>query len=320
MAMMRRFAKYGGVAAALLLSAQGVNAQVMAPQPVQAMAPGLTSAAQPTVVMKNGHAKGDSLEKTNRKLFSLTLTLDRILFGPLAFIYKTILPKPLRTGLRHVVSNLSEPIVFANDVVQLKPKRAVRTFARFAINSTAGIGGIFDVAKPQLPHRNNGFGNTLARYGVGPGPFLFLPFLGPSDLRDALGFGVDGITLPLTVGFPFNRLEYGIPSTLISGLDLRIETATEYRALLEGAADPYAKLRSVYQQNRAAEVEEIRNGQSNVPAFDDPMIDPEANTPTPSVETPKADAPGTPEPTTPDAPLPGIAIDQEGSSANSAGL
>lgn len=189
--------------------------------------------------------------------------------------YKAIVPRVVRTGIRHVISNLTEPVVFLNDVLQLKPKRAVRTFGRFTINTVLGVGGVIDVAKHEkLPHRNNGFGNTLGRYGVGPGPYLFVPLIGPTNLRDLIGGQADGVVLPIGVGKPFNKTEFIVPNLVLGGLDLRAESDADLKLLLAGAADPYATLRSVYLQSRAAEVAEVKGGTAGG-ALDDPLIDPE---------------------------------------------
>lgn len=242
---------------------------------------GVASAA-PLARHGHHHTRGDPLEGFNRKLFSLHDFLDRILFRPVAMVYKTVIPKPLRTGIRHVFSNLDEVVVFANDVLQLKPKHAVRTLARFAINSSIGIGGVFDVAKTvALPHRPNGFGDTLGRYGVGPGPYLFIPLIGPTDLRDLFGGSADGALLPAAVGLPFDRKEYTISRSALTGLDLRVESDADLKALYVGAADRYATLRSVYLQSRVAEIGEIRHGTAT-PKLDDPLLDPDASTTPPA--------------------------------------
>jgi phospholipid-binding lipoprotein MlaA len=111
-----------------------------------------------------------------------------------------------------------------------------------------------------LPRRDNGFGNTLGFYGVGPGPYLFLPFVGPTSVRDLIGGQGDGLVLPLAVGKPFDRLEYQIPRGVVTGLDLRAESDAELRALFDGAVDPYATLRSAYQQSRQGEIDALRGG------------------------------------------------------------
>ncbi len=241
---------------------------------LQAQGPEETTIA-PTTARKTA---GDPYEGLNRSLFDVQQKFDRAIFRPVARGYATIIPKFIRTGLRHLLSHIREPIVFLNDVLQLKPKRAARTLARFAINSTAGIGGLLDVAKTaKLPYRHNGLGNTLARYGVGPGPYLFIPLVGPTQLRDLFGGSVDGVIYPVAIGRPFNRTDYQISTSVIGGLDLRAESDAGFKALLDGAADPYATLRSVYQQDRAAEIAEM-NGTPIAPGgLDDPLVDPEAD-------------------------------------------
>lgn len=228
-------------------------------------------------------------------MFGFNQTFDRLFYRPLALGYKTVVPKPVRTGLRHILSNLTEPIVFLNDLLQLKPKRAFKTFARFVINSTAGIGGALDVAKTaDLPHRDNGLGNTLARYGVGPGPYLFLPFIGPSTLRDFVGGQADGFVLPISIGKPFDRLDFQIAQGAIGGIDLRAESDVQLRAILGGAADPYASLRSVFLQSRLADIAEIK-GKKTSPLLDDPLADPGAVPIDDKLAPVDAPAPPTPE-------------------------
>lgn len=288
-----------------------VPAPAAAPSPVEqpASAP-LSIASAPA---RRVHAKGDPWEGFNRSMYRLNQGFDRAIFRPVAFAYKAVVPKPVRGGLRHFFSNLTEPIVFLNDLLQLKPKRAIKTFARFLINSTAGVGGLLDLAKDDgLPHRDNGFGNTLARYGVKPGPYVFLPFFGPSTLRDFIGGQGDGLVMPLAIGEPFDRMEYQIPRGVLGGLDLRVESDAQLKALLDGAADPYATLRSVYLQNRALEVAEVLGKTSASPLDDalaDPLADPEPktsdDTPPSAEPTPPSDAaPAEPAPATTPTPTP----------------
>jgi len=271
---------WSGVAAAALLTVPNVAAAqavarplVVTPSPA---ARGLSKASPPP---RARHSTGDPIEGVNRAFYSINTVLDRLLFRPLAFTFKTAVPKPIRVGLRHVFLNLNEPVVFLNDMLQLRPKRAARTAARFVINSTLGVGGVLDIAKLEkldIPHRNNGFGDTLGRYGVGPGPYFYFPLSGPTDLRDIIGGQADGIVLPLAVGDPFNRTEYLLSRAVLTGLDQRVEADADLNALLGSAVDPYATLRSVYLQNRAAEIAEIRHGSAGASALDDPLADPEA--------------------------------------------
>lgn len=246
--------------------------QVAAPDPTATDA----AAASPPPQRQHHrtHAKGDPLEGLNRKLFAFHQRVDHLFFRPIALLYKHVIPKPLRTAMRHILANLGEPLVFMNDVLQLKPKRAAQTLSRFVINSAVGVGGIFDVAKTaDLPHHDNSLGDTFARYGIGPGPYLFVPFLGPTDLRDLFGGQVENVLYPLVIGDPFDRVDYQISAGLIAGLDLRAESDADFKALLDGAADPYATLRSVYLQSRAAEIAEIK-GKRPATELDDPLTDP----------------------------------------------
>lgn len=241
------------------------------------------------------HYPGDPLEGFNRAMFGIHQTLDKALYRPAAMGYKHIVPKPARSGLRNFFSNLTEPVAFANYLLQLRFGKALRPFARFLVNSTIGLGGLIDVAKSKpihIPHKSNTFGDTLAYYGVGPGPYLFLPLVGPSTLRDILGGPVDGAILPVAIGKPFTDWRYQVASAVITGLDLRAESDPELRALFGGAVDPYATLRSVWLQNRAAEVLDLHQheGGATPPAeLDDPLHDPgnSAAPPAPKSDNPR---------------------------------
>lgn len=268
--------------------------------------------AMPSPPLHVGHAPGDPLEKFNRSMFSIHQKLDRAVFRPAAMGYKHGVPKPVRSGVRHFFSNLGEPIVFANFMLQLKPKSAIRTAVRFLINSTIGIGGTIDVAKGkafELPHQPNGFGDTLGFYGVKPGPYLFLPLIGPSDFRDFIGGQADGLALPLIIGKPFDRIEYQVPKAVLTGLDQRAESDADLHALLDDALDPYATLRSVYLQDRAGEIAALKGKAADVsmpgdledpaasakpaapastaPELQDPLADPATASPQPEAPNPK---------------------------------
>lgn len=229
------------------------------------------------------HARGDSLEGFNRAMFGVWEALDRAAYRPVAMAYKHVMPRPVRTGIRHVLSNIGEPLVFLNFLLQGKPRSASRALARFAVNSTLGLGGIIDAAKHKsinLPHRDNSFGSTLALYGVGPGPYVFLPILGPSTLRDLFGSAAQGLALPVAVGKPFDTIEYQLATGVVGGLDQRAEADDQLRALLSGAVDPYASLRSAWFQNRAAQIDALRGDKPAAPAADqpeleDPLADPQ---------------------------------------------
>ncbi|HSM53895.1 MAG TPA: VacJ family lipoprotein, partial [Erythrobacter sp.] len=166
--------------------------------------------SQGNVIVVSAEARDplkDPLENVNAATFELTQKVDRAVVAPIAEVYEEDLPSPVRKGLRNFFRNLMEPVNALNFLLQLKPGKAVETVGRFAINTTVGVGGLFDVAKKEpfkLPHRRNGFGNTLGYYGVGPGPFLVVPLVGATTLRDLIGTGIDQSILPFAVGQPFN--------------------------------------------------------------------------------------------------------------------
>lgn len=283
-----------------------------AASPVSVAAPSGDGKAAPAKHRHVRHAPGDPLESFNRKSFNGQQSIDRHVYRPVAFGYKHITPAPLRAALRHFFSNLSEPIVFLNYLLQLKPGKAIETAARFAINSSLGLGGTMDLAKGpgiRLPHRPNGLGDTLGYYGVKPGPYLFLPFVGPTTLRDLFGNTVDGALLAPTAGEPFDRLYYQLPRAILPGLDQRVEADSDLRALMVGAVDPYATLRSVYLQDRASEIRNLHSPRHNARAsleLGDPLADPAgtnagARGGIPELSDPMAD-PAAPTPSAQDKP------------------
>jgi len=250
------------------------------------------------------HDVGDPLQPFNRAMFGAHEAFDKAVLRPAAMGYKHVVPKPARSAIRNVLSNLTEPIVFLNDLLQLKPGRAIKTFGRFVFNSTLGLGGVLDIAKLpglKLPHHDNSFGDTLAYYGVGPGPYLFLPFVGPTDLRDFLASQPENLVLPLAVGHPFDQAKYQVPKAVIGGLDQRAEADQDLQALFSTAVDPYATLRSVYLQNRIGEVQALKHGTAKVTIspldtslsdpLSNPLADPAASPPKSQPSPPELDDP-----------------------------
>ena len=214
------------------------------------------------VTAREHHAPGDPMEAMNVKAFAATQAVDTAFIRPVAMAYKHAVPSPLRTGIRHVLRNLHEPVIALNYLVQFKPGKATETVGRFAINSTVGVAGIFDVAKAKpfhLPFRPNGFADTLGYYGVKPGAFLFLPLLGPTTVRDLIGEGLDRLVLPLGVGKPFNKLGYTIPVTVLRALDHRAEFDEQLETLHRTMPNPYAASREFYLESRAAEIEALHH-------------------------------------------------------------
>lgn len=213
------------------------------------------------VVTARPRVASDPLESVNTATFATIQTVDKAFTGPVALAYKHTLPSPVRSGVRNILNNLQEPIVFLNFLLQFKPGKAAETLGRFTINSTIGAAGLVDVARKRpfnLPKRPNGFGYTLGYYGVKPGAFLFLPLIGPTTLRDVIGRGLDLLVLPLSIGKPFDQPAYSVSVTTLRGLDDRAEADEQLRKLREETADPYSALRNAYLQERQAEIDELR--------------------------------------------------------------
>lgn len=240
----------------------------------------------------------DPLEGFNRVSFAVSMAIDKAVLRPLALGFHKVAPKPARDGLHNVLSNWGAPIIILNDLLQLKPQRAVRSLARFLLNTLLGIGGLFDVAKDKkfnLPHHGNRFGNTLAFWGVKPGPYLYLPILGPTTLRDE----ADRFEtfLPLFDN-PIFRHGRGPAMSYLSGLDERANNDQDLKAMLEDAVDPYATFRETWLQDRQGEIDRLKApdgknpgdfgaGAPAAPALlDDPLIDPAAPAAAPEPATP----------------------------------
>lgn len=203
----------------------------------------------------------DPLEPTNRVMYAINNGLDTVILRPLAVAYRWAVPEPVRNGVHNVLSNLGTPVQLGNDVLEAKPRRAGDTTMRFLINTTVGVVGIFDVAKGWgYPNHDNDFGQTLALWGVPEGPFLFLPVLGPSDPRDAVGHGVD------VAGDPFTWVGQGAAVTglnwaryAMTAVDERERVLDAVDSIKKTALDPYATFRSLYRQHRAAQIQAARD-------------------------------------------------------------
>src|SRR3954470_19182586 len=141
----------------------------------------------------------DPAEPTNRVFYAINNGIDTYVLRPVAVAYRAVVPGRARRSVHNLLANMSSPVVFTNDVLETRPRRAGTTLMRFLINTTAGVGGLFDVATDLgWPEHDADFGITLSLWGVGEGPFLFLPILGPSNPRDAGGFAADIALDPLT--------------------------------------------------------------------------------------------------------------------------
>lgn len=192
----------------------------------------------------------DPLEGYNRFMYNVNWGVDKVLFRPLSEFYGLV-PSPARKGVRNVLTNLNSPVTFVNDVLQLEIERAGQTFVRTLINSTLGIGGIFDVATNMgLEYHSEDFGQTLEVAGLPSGPYIVLPLLGPSTPRDIVGRVGDTFANPVNWILWHNDLDYLIYTKDGVGM---LDRRTEARAFtdeLENAPDAYARVRSIYLQSR----------------------------------------------------------------------
>lgn len=254
-------------------------------QPVQQDAGGTI------VVTARGHApKEDPVQAVNVISYQAVQAVDKAVIGPIAHGYQKGVPHQVRKGLHNLLNNLDEPIVFVNFLLQLKPGKAVETLGRFTINSTLGVAGLMDVAKKKpfrLPRRSNGLADTLGYYGVGPGPYLFLPLIGSTTIRDMFGRVIDLSLVPAVVGKPFNDPTFALAKGALSSLDERAQFDEDLEKL-RTSPDPYAAQRAYYLQRRQAEIDVLRGKRDNADVDIDAIVGASDTTqpPQPPAESP----------------------------------
>lgn len=189
----------------------------------------------------------DPWEKMNRAIYGFNDSLDKAVVRPVANTYMRAMPAPARNRFHDFLTNLFEPITIVNDILQGKAKQGLSDTGRFLVNSTVGLLGFFDVAQHvDLPHHDEDFGETMAHWGVPSGPYLVLPILGPSTVRDAGGRAVNAYSDPAYSGIT-PRWRNGI--LVMYGLDTRVGLM-QANATIDSAYDPYAFVRDAYIQNR----------------------------------------------------------------------
>jgi len=236
---------------------KGISTMRASVRMIGAVAVGLTLSACATTGTDR-LAEKDPLEGFNRGVWAVNRGADKIIVKPVTQVYRAVAPKPARDGVRNFFANVGEPFSFINNVLQGKVDRAVRNLGRFLVNSTAGIGGLFDQAsRAGIKPAPEDFGQTLAIWGANGGPYLMLPLLGPSTLRDGVGTGIAQFTDPYRVCLSECGLPHGVPlamtaTQIISVRDGLIETGADN--FLESSLDPYAAARSAYLQRRRAEI------------------------------------------------------------------
>ena len=208
----------------------------------------------------------DPLEGSNRKALWVDQQIDRFFVDPLVRTYQFIVPPPGRRAVRRFTLNLNSVSILINDLLQREWADASVTTQRFVINSTIGVGGLFDPAAALgMERHHSDFGQTLALMGVDSGPYLVLPLFGPSDVRDSSGTVVDFFLQPMLYILPFAQLfVYEGSLGLSSGLAARDAYSEGIAALRSSSVDYYSALRNAYYQTRTAEIWDRRDAHKEI--------------------------------------------------------
>jgi phospholipid-binding lipoprotein MlaA len=194
----------------------------------------------------------DPLEPLNRQVARFNDTVDDAVLRPVATVYRQVLPSPVRTGVNNFFSNLSDVWSFANSVAQLKLQDSAQTFMRVNVNTFFGLGGLLDIAtEAGIDHHPEDFGQTLGYWGVPSGPYLVLPLLGPSTLRDALALPIDinGDPVNYVTNIPLRNSMYALRL-----VDIRSNLLRAGQLLQDAALDKYSFTRDAFLQRRRSEI------------------------------------------------------------------
>lgn len=193
----------------------------------------------------------DPWERMNRATYTFNDKFDKAIFRPVARGYRQAVPHFVQTGIRNAFDNVDTTIVMLNDLLQGQLTPFMHDTSRLLVNTVIGVGGLFDPATAMgLEKGDRDFGQTLGKWGVGSGPYLVLPFLGPSDVRDTFGRAADTFSTPRTY---IRNSYWSYGSWLLNAVDTR-SRYLEADRVLDSAYDPYAFLRNAYLQNRAFKV------------------------------------------------------------------
>ncbi|MET0269549.1 MAG: VacJ family lipoprotein [Sphingomonas sp.] len=214
-------------------------------------------------------AERDPLQGFNRAVWGFNRGVDKVVLKPVSGVYRTIAPRPARRGISRLFANLSEPWSAINNLLQGKPDRAVRNLGRFVVNTTIGVGGLADHAtKMGIRPAPEDFGQTLARWGVNGGPYLVLPILGPSTLRDGVGAGVAQLADPYRVCLrecgPSSTVRWSAQGLEIVSLRSSL-TESGADGLLDDSLDSYATAKSAYLQRRRAAILDREDAVAAIP-------------------------------------------------------
>jgi len=215
------------------------------------LAIGFVLLLQACASVKNADVR-DPWEPMNRSVYNFNEVLDGVAIKPAAKVYIAVLPSPVRTGIHNFVGNLGDVWTLANTALQLKLQATAETFMRISVNTFIGLGGVLDVAtEMRLEKRKEDFGQTLGYWGVKPGPYLVLPILGPSTLRDTLATPLD---MQGDVTQQFNDQATRNVLTVTRVLDVRSSLLESLDVIKAAALDPYSFVRDAYLQKRENDV------------------------------------------------------------------
>jgi phospholipid-binding lipoprotein MlaA len=206
-------------------------------------------------------AANDPYEQANRAALKRNAFIDRYFVIPTVGLYFLVVPEPGRRGVHNLLGNLALPTIFVNDMLQGEFSRAGKSAWRLVINSTAGLGGFLDPAsKIGIAGHGEDFGQTLAVWGIGEGPYLVLPFLGPSNPRDAAGLAIDVAMDPTNQIHFKQHVWWDAGRIYFTLLDVKGQSYQTLQGIQRNSVDYYASLRGLYRQMRT---EQIRNGRKN---------------------------------------------------------
>ena len=247
----------------------------------------LAIAAAPSLAHAQEATSGDPWEGFNRDMFAVHEGVDKAVLEPVARGYRAVTPRPLRQGVLNFLRNLRGPVIFANDVLQGEIGRAGVTAARFGVNTTIGVAGVFDPATSMgLERHDEDFGQTLAVWGVESGPYLFVPLFGPTTVRDGAGRIVDIVFDPLSWARGDNADEWRLARTLVAGVAAREQVLDTVEDIRANSVDPYASIRTSYSLLRESAIQNGRTDVQDLPEFDD--IPESQDTPAPGGDAPVA--------------------------------
>lgn len=206
----------------------------------------------------------DPIEPFNRGVSHFNEAVDQTVLKPVATAYREVLPQPVRTGVGNFFSNLGDFWSFANSVLQLKPRQAADNFFRFGVNSTLGFAGVLDIATELGIERHpEDFGQTLGRWGVPPGPYLVLPILGSSTLRDAVALELDTSS---TLIHGIDHVPTRHATIVLQAVDRRASLLRAGEVLDQAALDKYSFTRDVFLQKRRNDIHDGNPPDEDPPA------------------------------------------------------